>query len=430
MRDQRNSYSWLGRGLPALLVLSLTVVGCGSGGGGGSSDSDGSDVLTGTFVDSKVANVDYATESQSGTTNADGEFQYKEGEKVEFSIGGIELPSASGKEVVTPLDMSSDGTLDNQAVNVARLLQTLDENGDPSDGINVSDDTKEAAKGVALDFSKSKTEFETDASNNLLSGNNINSGNLVAESDAKEHLSNTLAEEGVSEATELVGSYRYGTDVVLVFAADGSFYMAEYNSTEIQSDQIKCLNWDPEVPEEDREPSDCWEWKNSGLERGSYSYVDGRIYWDISDDRNGQVGFLDSGDPPSEEESVYKVVELTDSQLTIEEESTQDQVTFDRINSTAGSFSGAWGATGAVLIFDGDMSNGKYFMMQYGDEDQDLLGVEKGSYSFSDGVLTPSATEDENSDAGLASPNETFTYTFSVDEIGRASCRERVYCEV
>ena len=38
------------------------------------------DVLTGVFSDSPVANVTYTTETQSGETNSDGEYQYLEGE--------------------------------------------------------------------------------------------------------------------------------------------------------------------------------------------------------------------------------------------------------------------------------------------------------------------------------------------------------------
>jgi len=40
-------------------------------------------VLTGNFVDSPVAGVSYITPTESGVTNLDGEFSYREGEALQ-----------------------------------------------------------------------------------------------------------------------------------------------------------------------------------------------------------------------------------------------------------------------------------------------------------------------------------------------------------
>ena len=48
--------------------------------------------MTGIFVDSHVA----------GLTSAIGAFQYKKGETVTFSIGGLVLGFAAGQNVITP----------------------------------------------------------------------------------------------------------------------------------------------------------------------------------------------------------------------------------------------------------------------------------------------------------------------------------------
>lgn len=48
---------------------------------------------TGVFVDAIVDGAAYKTATQSGFTNADGEYNYKEGENVKFSLGGYSLVS-------------------------------------------------------------------------------------------------------------------------------------------------------------------------------------------------------------------------------------------------------------------------------------------------------------------------------------------------
>jgi len=82
-----------------MVLASLTALfGCG---GGGSSNS----ASVGVFTDSPVEGLQYSGPSYSGKTNSKGEFNYKPGDKVKFSIGGIELGSADGAPVVTPFSL-------------------------------------------------------------------------------------------------------------------------------------------------------------------------------------------------------------------------------------------------------------------------------------------------------------------------------------
>ena len=64
--------------------------------GGGNDTAPTVQTLTGKFVDGPVANLGYRTATQSGRTNANGEFLYQSGETVTFFIGAIELPGSSG----------------------------------------------------------------------------------------------------------------------------------------------------------------------------------------------------------------------------------------------------------------------------------------------------------------------------------------------
>jgi hypothetical protein len=119
--------------LTAALLLTLTACGGGGGGGGG-----GTAVNTGVFVDSAVQGLSYSTSTQSGLTNAAGEFKYRDGEVVTFKIGNIEIGSAYGADYLSPLDITNSYLpVDTAASNVARLLQTLDTDDNPDNGITL-----------------------------------------------------------------------------------------------------------------------------------------------------------------------------------------------------------------------------------------------------------------------------------------------------
>ena len=66
----------------------------------------GSNINTGVFLDSAVSGVMFETESGTGFTDKQGRFQYRDGESVVFSIGGLMLPSVAASNTVTPLDIA------------------------------------------------------------------------------------------------------------------------------------------------------------------------------------------------------------------------------------------------------------------------------------------------------------------------------------
>ena len=124
-----------------LVILSmsfLAFVSC-------SSDST-TGVATGYFIDSAVAGVDYKTPTQSGVTDADGAYKYKAGESVVFSIGNVTLGNTTGGKLITPLHLChSDDESDPKVVNMLVFLQSLDDDGDASNGIHIKKEHKDAA---------------------------------------------------------------------------------------------------------------------------------------------------------------------------------------------------------------------------------------------------------------------------------------------
>ncbi|MEM7098694.1 MAG: hypothetical protein AAF541_10590 [Pseudomonadota bacterium] len=130
----------------------------GACGGGSSSSSSANQTLTGVFIDSPVAGVSYNTASRSGVTDNNGTFEYEAGEQVTFNLGSVELGSVPGANEVTLFDLAgmteiptdyasfseamwiteenNVGPL-NRVTNLAMLLQSLDADANPENGIEI-----------------------------------------------------------------------------------------------------------------------------------------------------------------------------------------------------------------------------------------------------------------------------------------------------
>ncbi|HIP02227.1 MAG TPA: hypothetical protein EYG75_01795, partial [Campylobacterales bacterium] len=137
------------------LVASALLIGCGS-------DSDTSvttDTETGYFIDAPVEGLTYKTTSGlTGTTDYQGRFQYKKGEKVHFSIGKLNFgeaePTAEG--LISPEELTQNQEL---VTLILRTLQALDIDNDPSNGITIPQSVTialqnlEKDKDILVDFS-------------------------------------------------------------------------------------------------------------------------------------------------------------------------------------------------------------------------------------------------------------------------------------
>jgi hypothetical protein len=134
-------------------------------------------MLTGLLVDAPAAGVEFETASQSGSTNAAGEFLYQAGETVRFSLGGIEMGEITGVPLVTPVELTGSadpGTVaaPNAATRLMRFLQSVDADRDPSNGITIDTNTRSLAESVALDFATA-SDAEVDAAIGLVTDNPV-----------------------------------------------------------------------------------------------------------------------------------------------------------------------------------------------------------------------------------------------------------------
>ena len=151
----------------------LILTACGGGGGGGSGGGSGalpvsaspvSGLSTGYLIDSAVEGVTYTVTTKDGktikgVTDASGTFKYVDGEKVVFSIGDIVFPATMGDSTITPLTMAQ-GSTGPVATNVAYLLQSLDYDLDPSNGITI--DPKVAQLKAIAVFGTNKIDWTQD----------------------------------------------------------------------------------------------------------------------------------------------------------------------------------------------------------------------------------------------------------------------------
>lgn len=154
-------------------------------------------LLTGRFVDSAVTGLTYTTETLSGVTDGNGSFDYLPGESVTFSLGGIVLPAVQGAALLTPLDVfATDNIADIRVINLTRLLQTLDVDAEPENGITISDAAIASATGLIADFSSPAFDAQVF---NLVANAGSSNTSLIEGMDALDHFQETLFDEGIEE---------------------------------------------------------------------------------------------------------------------------------------------------------------------------------------------------------------------------------------
>ena len=179
----------------ATLVLSVLTA-CGGGG------STTPVTKTGYFIDSAVAGLEYTSGSTTGITGADGSFQYEEGQPVSFKIGSMNLGSLTVKNSrVFPVDLVSGATdeTDTKVTLMAQILQTLDSDGDASNGITITDRARKAIN-QAIEVASADPSQTTAAINLLLANATADrttgpASGLINVNNAKSHLNANLVKE-------------------------------------------------------------------------------------------------------------------------------------------------------------------------------------------------------------------------------------------
>ena len=208
----------------SFFVVLLFVVGCGGGGGNETPNDRQPTARTamGQFKDANVAGLIYVSGGQKGITDSQGRFIYEIGNDVTFSVGNVTLGEIEGKSLITPVDLVEQGSSSSgPVVNTARLLISLDQNANPSDGITISQDVQMRAQDWTLDINSDDFDQQLESIKSDLEEEYESFSIFPDETTARNHLEATFR---CSYAGAYVGTYD-GTDEgnfgILVSAADG-----------------------------------------------------------------------------------------------------------------------------------------------------------------------------------------------------------------
>ena len=187
------------RVLSLMAISSLCfLVACGGGGSsnGGNTPSPPSPPQTaeGRFIDTVVEGLSFTSGDQMGTTDNEGTFTYEVGQNVTFSVGAVDIGSAVGSDIITPVDLTSSNSTMLDTQNIVRFLLMLDVDSNATNGITISNEVQLMAENwVQVDFTSS--DFEANLATIVSDVAAVDNRTPVLPSamDAKAHLEETLA---------------------------------------------------------------------------------------------------------------------------------------------------------------------------------------------------------------------------------------------
>jgi hypothetical protein len=353
-----------------VLVIGLCAGLVACGGGSSSGDSSGSQDQTanqtGVFLDSPVVNIGYRTETLEGFTNSLGEYDYVEGETVTFFIGDLEFPSVLARGVVTPAEIGG-GAGTTTAINILQILQSLDSDGNPSNGISIFENADGVFTGVGAGLDVTSATFDDEVEASLA---NISSGlTLVSEVDAAAHFAET-------QQARLPGSWVFeeGTNQrnVLSFIDDTRYVIFhEHDDGESQT-------------------------AGSG-EYGTYA-------WDVAE---GTMAFVTNSESDGRGglNSRTASVELLDDTLTLG--LSDGTATFTRVSDESNELVG--GRLFPEPNDDNDnvltiLNDSEYAIFHTNNQTGQALSGEFGTYTYVDGVFSVTGiTVDTDGEGGLSS---------------------------
>lgn len=353
----------------ALLASAFLLQGC----GGSSNNPAAVTASTGVFLDSPVANITYKTiKTVNGVeevtrenlqTNAKGEYEYTEGENVIFSIGALEFPPVKAAGTVTPLDIAdTKDPNDREAVNMIRLLQTLDEDGDPENGITITQQAKNNAAPV--NFDQAVADFENSAAVSTLvssGGQTTPVTTLVSTEQAVAHFQGTLEDATDVSFNSLNGSWLLSRGEVIFHFLPGGRFLA--------------LQWEEENGFE-------------GFEYGTYAAGEGEINFSARENNDGEA--LTCWKPKGtnctgENSTVWGYSFSDEGELRVVPAGSSSEFEFDRLAATNSPIDGLWESLDGkeIVHFTQGTSSGlgNFFYVDYQAENVgDDSVFELGSY--------------------------------------------------
>lgn len=152
------------------ILSTIIFTACGGGGSSGTGAIGKNDTVSAYLIDSAITGVKYEyeadQESHWGLTDVDGMFTAVGSTDISFSVGGIHLGSIKLNEYnkrVTPSDLYGleySNFTDVRVLNFIQLMQSIDNDLDPSNGIVISIATLATLNDLSLNLSSPSTTSE------------------------------------------------------------------------------------------------------------------------------------------------------------------------------------------------------------------------------------------------------------------------------
>ena len=358
-------------------LICLALAGLLSACGGSDNDSGSnqnpppsSATQIGVLTDGPVTGVKYLRASSSGEsiegiTNDKGEFEYAEGDTVRFFIGDVQLGEAiEAKARITPLDLAES---ENARTNLMVFLQSLDSDGDHSNGIEITADTQTALTAVNMNFKQTPAEFSTTFVNEVIPKTDIPLDRIVTPEKAAENFQATFYKD-------IAGTWEIGrtesTAVILHILPDGRYALGEADVAD--------------------------ETGKSGIETGrlNWNALTSALSPVISVDTNGDYGLSHP-----DNDGHYRL-SYNGTDLVLTDVGSNSTYTLTKVKQSSG-LVGTWKFSDTQLFAFFD-NNYYFFLDGIGGDDCGWAGIEYGKLSITANTLTPTEVfYDTNECAGF-----------------------------
>lgn len=365
------------------IIYALSMCGVLTACGGSKSDNNSnvnppsSNTKTGVLTDGPVSGVTYTINGIAKITNAQGEFEYQEGDSVTFSLGQIVLGTVNAAERITPLELADD---EQSRLNLLMFLQSLDQNNDHSDGIQITETIISAFNNTQIDFSKSSTDFSNTLQNTLDQIPGFDDRTVISPEEAQENFKNAFFKD-ISGTWTVAGDE---SEILLNIQENGHYTMGESIPSQITSEgngiEVGVLDWDP---------------------------LTGDLKATTSLDTNSDWGLT----APNPSENLTFEIKYNGANLKIsEKENPNESALFTRVINLSNQLQGSWKNSTGSQIFAFLPNNTYYMLDPIGDDrvEQDEEpcggpGVELGTYELVNNyVKVKSIIIDTNGCAGLS----------------------------
>lgn len=138
---------------------------------------------SGILTDAPVGGISYSTTSgKMGATDANGTYQFNDGDSVTFKLGGLTLGTVPATGIVTPTELA--GGDNNKLLNLLVVLQSLDSDGNRTNGITIPPAAASAL--TAIDLTVAPASLSTTALQAAMTAGNITT-TIVSATDAQAH---------------------------------------------------------------------------------------------------------------------------------------------------------------------------------------------------------------------------------------------------